>query len=131
MADDLLSGVAQRLRVKGDCGDQIIRELSSHLQASQYELELAGRTPADAAEESVRRFGDPAEVAEMFTAVHRAHVPKLRLVAGVVLALAGISAWFGTSGTFAAPHKPVHTPTHHRSAHRTEAQSPFRHAPVR
>jgi hypothetical protein len=108
MAEELLDAVAHGLGVKGRSGRQIMRELHSHLQASQYELELAGRAPDDAARESVRRFGDAEEVAEMLTAVHRTRVPKVRLVAAITLALAGISAWFGTSGTFAAPHRPMH-----------------------
>jgi hypothetical protein len=118
MAEDLIKDVSGRLRVRGTGGDQILRELHSHLQASQYDLELRGSPPEEAARETIRRFGDPAEVAEMLTAVHRSHIPKLRLIGAVTLALAGLSAWFGTLGTFAAPHAAPHSRHHHARIHR-------------
>lgn len=123
MAEELLSGVAGRLRLKSGQQIQVMRELHSHLEAGAHDLQLAGHPPERAMRETVDRFGDPAEVAEMLCAVHRPHIPKLKAIAAVTLCLGAMSAWFGTSGTFASSvHKSRHSAAHMMPRVRHEAR---------
>lgn len=121
MAEDYLRDVSERLRVTELGNEQIIRELRSHLQASQYDLELSGCPPERAAQESVRRFGDPDDVAEMLSLVHRRRAPRFGAVLVLTIALGGLSAWLGTSGTFAALNQPRHH-THALTRHSSHVQ---------
>lgn len=122
MAEDLLKGVAERLRVTDGRREMVIRELHAHLDDSRRDLELSGRSTDDAARESIRRFGDPVEVAAMLSEVHRRRLPRVKMVAAVTFALAGLSAAFGAAGTFAsAPH---HSGNH---THHAVTASALRH----
>ena len=117
MAEELLNGVSRHLRLKGKAHESVMRELQSHLDESRYDLELSGNPPELAIQETLDRFGDPEEVASMLTDVHRRHLPKAQLVAIVTVALAGLSAWFGTVGTFASgAHRTKHPAKYEISA---------------
>jgi len=122
MAEDPITTVARQLRLRPGCRDQVIRELHSHIQASRHDLELAGRTPEDAARESVRRFGDPAEVAELLTAVHRRRLPRVQSLMAALVALMALTAWLGTSHTFASSAREQH--------HSRSRQASVCHLPV-
>jgi len=97
MAEDPIASIARRLGFKGSEKDQVIRELHSQFEASRHDLELAGRTPEDATRESLMRFGDPGEVADMLTSVHRRRMPRIQSLLAASIALLAVSAWL-------APH---------------------------
>lgn len=120
MAEDFLSGFARRLKISDGRRDQVIRELRTHIEASRNDLELSGRPPDEAMRESLDRFGDPGEVADMLSVVHRSHLPKFKLVAIATIALAGLSAWLGTSHTFASGAR---HPIHHHQLHQSRGQA--------
>jgi anti-sigma-K factor RskA len=115
MAEDPVPLIARQLRLKGSRREQVIRELDSHLEASRHDLQLAGNSPEAATRESVRRFGDPGEVAEMLSTVHRRRLWRSEFVLTAAVALAALSAWLGTSHTFASSghtHHPAHAACH-------------------
>lgn len=119
MADEMLGEVSRRLRLTRRGHDLVMRELQSHLDQSRRDLESSGRSQEDAVQESIRRFGDPVEVAEMLTRVHRRTPSRFMMVLLATLLLGAVSAWFGASGTFAfARHHGhhVHVATHHTPA---------------
>ncbi len=122
MADEILDSLAKGVRMSGHTRDQVLRELRSHLAESRSELEAEGRPSLEAEHESMRRFGDPIEIAKMLTKVHRRPTPRVRLILITTFVLAGISAAFGAAGTLAAPHPQVHhhvvTAAHRDARHR-------------
>ncbi|HEV3310107.1 MAG TPA: permease prefix domain 1-containing protein [Chloroflexota bacterium] len=129
MAEDFLSGFARRLKISDGRRDQVIRELRTHIEASRNDLELSGRPPDEAMRESLDRFGDPGEVADMLSVVHRSHLPKFKLVAIATIALAGLSAWLGTSHTFASGAR--HSIHHHHLHQWRGRASEVRHIGIR
>lgn len=110
MAEEILRNVGNRLKVRGRRRERVIRELRSHLDESRHQLVLTGHSPDEALRESLESFGDPEDVADMLTAVHRRR-PRLAMVVAATMLLTAASAWFGASGTFASgPHRAVHHP---------------------
>ena len=85
----------------------IERELRSHLEESQAELERAGRRPEDAAHESLARLGDPDEIARAFDDTYRTdHRPRLGLAIGLASAL--LLGLYGGGALAAHQPQPVH-----------------------
>src|SRR5581483_6425788 len=105
MSEDPLAVIARTLRLRGRRREQVLRELSSHLQASAHDLQLSGRHPAEARSESVRRFGDSGEIAGMLTEVHRPRLPRAQSIVSALAILVALSAWLGTSHTFASSQR--------------------------
>jgi hypothetical protein len=142
MSDNLLEGIEQRLRLTGRDRRLVVREIESHLAESRTYLEACGRTPEAARAEACERFGDPNEVADMLTAVHRQRTPRIRTLVAATLLVAAMSAGFGAAGAFAAyglaPKLPHHSASYqHRRANPHDyagshhAQSRIQHAPTK
>jgi hypothetical protein len=101
MEEDFIAHWSRRLRLSPRRRRAITRELRSHLVESRRELELSGLPPRDAAHESLRRLGDPAEIAEAFTKVHR-RSPRQKLGLAFALSASLMLGVYGVSGTFAS-----------------------------
>lgn len=79
---------------------EIERELASHVEDTRRELELGGLSPEEAERESLRRLGDPSEIADAFARVYR---PRWSARVAIACALAGsllVGAY--SSGAFAS-----------------------------
>jgi len=117
MERDEIDEWSRSLPLPGRRRRSIARELRAHLADSRRELELAGWHPEAAARESLRRLGDPAEMAEGFVQVYRR--PR-RATIGLAfgLATALMLGIYGASGTFASASS-AHT--HPSRAHVTHS----------
>lgn len=113
MERTVLDDIAHSLRVPRRRRTVIARELSAHLEDSRRDLELAGWQPAEAAQESVQRLGDPQEIAEGFVQVYR---PSRRTQLGLSMALATamlLGVW-GIGGSLASA---TSASRHHATSH--------------
>ena len=116
--DDVVQTVASSLRLSGRRRTAIERELRTHLEEAQRDLELSGLGIEEAAEEAQRRLGDPVEIADGFSRVHRTpRRVQLVLAFGLASAL-GLGA-FGVSGSLASarPVTHVHAAPAHLAKH--------------
>lgn len=105
--DDVIQTVTASLRLPSGRRAAIARELSAHLEESQRDLELAGLQSEEAAREASRRLGDPLEIADGFSRVHRApRRTQLLLAFGLASAL-GLGA-FGVSNSLASSAHAAH-----------------------
>jgi hypothetical protein len=97
----------------------IARELRTHVEDAQRDLQLAGWHPDEAVREAEVRLGDPEEIATAFAQVYR---PSRRTRVGLALAVATgmIFGIYGLGGSLASAHAgktQVHQVVHHtRSA---------------
>lgn len=124
--DDVVQAIASSLRLSRQRRAAIERELRTHLEDAQRDLELAGLGIEEAAEEAQRRLGDPVEIADGFSRVHR--TPRhMRVVLAFGLASAlGLGA-FGVSGSLASsahPAKAHAAPAPHVSKHHARPLTP-------
>lgn len=103
MEQNPLDEVLHRLRVPGARKNAIERELASHVAESRHELLLAGWRPEDADREALSRLGEPVELAEAFTRVHRP-ARRLRFGMAMVLATSMLLGAYGLGGQFASAH---------------------------
>lgn len=124
MERDAIGEWISALRLPRRRRQAIARELQSHLADAQRDLELTGWLPQEAARESLRRLGDPAEIVEAFSHVYRR--PRRTTVGlAVALALALLGGAWGASVSLASAtavrtpavpahvvHQPVSTAHH-------------------
>jgi hypothetical protein len=127
MERDEIDEWSRSLPLPGRRRRSIARELRAHLADSRRELELAGWHPEAAATESLRRLGDPTEMAEGFVRVHRR--PR-RATIGLAfgLATALMLGIYGASGTFASASSPRPHATHAHVTQSTHGKQPARPA---
>lgn len=94
---------------------EVERELASHLDELQRDLERSGLPPDEAARQSLIRFGDPGEIADGFARVYR---PRLSAQLAVAFGLAA-SLFVGaySSGAFASGASSHHAHTTFRHPH--------------
>lgn len=105
--DDVIQTISASLHLSSGRRAAIARELTTHLEEAQRELELAGLATEEAAREASRRLGDPMEIADGFSRVHRApRRTQLVLAFGLASAL-GLGA-FGVSGSLASSAHTAH-----------------------
>jgi hypothetical protein len=112
-----LDDLVHSLRVPRRRRQSIARELNAHLEDARRDLELAGWKPADAAQASLRRLGDPDEIADGFVQVYR---PSRRSQLALAMALATgmlLGVW-GIGGSLAS----ATSATHHPATTHTKAQ---------
>jgi hypothetical protein len=117
MERNILDELVHSLPVPRRRRQVIARELCAHLEDARHELELAGWKPDDAAEASLRRLGDPHEIADGFVQVYR---PSRRTQLGLAMALATgmlLGVW-GIGGSLAS----ATSAAHHHVAHTTRVQ---------
>jgi hypothetical protein len=103
----------------------ISRELRSHIEAAQHDLELAGWRSDDARREVIARLGDPREIVEGFADVYRPSRRNRVALAGLLASglLLGAYSASGTLASAHATHRPA-TQTHaavsqvHHAEHR-------------
>lgn len=108
MERDVVDQVNTLMRIPRRRRHTIARELRSHIEEAQQELQLSGLPSDEAVREGLARFGNPVEIASAFGEVYR---PTRRRRVGLAFALAGalLTGAYGFSGTLASA-----TPTHHR-----------------
>jgi hypothetical protein len=133
MIRDTLEDLSRSLRVSPRRRRAIERELKTHLEEAQLDLETAGWSREEAAVESVRRLGDPNELAIEFSRVYR---PSRRRRIGLAVCLSSVLCLgaYGASGTLAsatATHRtPTVTATHHQH-HRTVRSHAYGRSPAK
>jgi hypothetical protein len=128
MIDDMLNALSQRLHLDGQERELVLRELQSHLEESQRYLEACGCSPEEARRESIERFGDPLEVADMLSDVHRHRPSRFRLLMAATFAIAALMAAFGAGGTLASTTG--NHPTHHTKSLVQHTQRATHHRPL-
>lgn len=105
--DDIVQAVTSSLRLPSWRRAAIARELRTHLEDAQRDLELSGLRAEDAAREAQRQLGDPVEIADGFSRVHRPpRRAQVFLAFGLASAL-GLGV-FGVSGSLASSAHPAH-----------------------
>lgn len=105
--DDVVQTITSSLRLPSRRRAAIARELRTHLEEAQHDLELSGLRAEEAAREAQRRLGDPAEIADGFSRVHRPpRRAQIFLAFGLASAL-GLGV-FGVSGSMASSAHPAH-----------------------
>ncbi len=105
--DDVIQTITASLRLSSRRRAAIARELSTHLEETQRELELAGLESEEAAREASRRLGDPVEIADGFSRVHRAPRRTQLMLAFGLASVLGLGV-FGVSGSLASSAHTAH-----------------------
>jgi hypothetical protein len=107
-----LDDVTCRVRVTRRRKNAIARELASHVADARHDLVLSGWKAEDADREALIRLGDPQDLADAFTVVHR---PSRRAQFGMAAALATgmILGVYGIGGSFASARAVRSAPHHH------------------
>jgi hypothetical protein len=125
MERDIIDEVTRRLPGSHRRRGAISRELRSHIEAAQRDLELTGWRREDARREVIARLGDPTEIVEGFAEVYRPS-RRNRIGLACLLATGLLLGAYGASGTRASAHAThpatpqVYTTSraHHASHHR-------------
>lgn len=117
MEQDVIEQVTRSLRLPRRRCTAIGRELRAHLEDAQRDLQLAGWRPEDAARESAARLGEPIEIADAFSHVHR---PSRRFQVGLAMALATgmLLGVYGIGGSLASATTDHHGQSHVHVAHK-------------
>lgn len=124
MQQDVIDELANSLPLQRSRRRAIARELRTHLEETRRELELSGWQPEEAARESLRRFGDPAQIVEEFS---RMHQPRRRRQLGLALGLAGalLLGAYSAGATLASSPARHHRAAVHVQPHRLLHGSPL------
>ncbi len=92
--DRFLANVAAGLTLPGPMRDEVLHELSDHLDDVAAELEASGAAPMDAEREAIRRLGPPAKLAHDLSRAHRPR-SRLLLAAGAGAVAAAREGFYG------------------------------------
>jgi hypothetical protein len=113
MERNVLDDLVHALPVARPRRQAIARELHAHLEDARRDLELAGWKPQEAAEASLRRLGDPQEIADGFARVYRP-ARRSQLALAMALATGMLLGVWGIGGSLASATSATH---HHVTQH--------------